>query len=52
VPDGMAAVRTRIGEFVEAGFSKFVVLPISEPDPSALPDHLADVADAVLPLQT
>jgi probable F420-dependent oxidoreductase len=52
VPDGMPALRSRIAEFVDAGFSKFVVLPVSEPDPSAVPDHLASLADAVLPLQT
>ncbi|HKA04979.1 MAG TPA: LLM class flavin-dependent oxidoreductase, partial [Acidimicrobiales bacterium] len=52
VPGGMEALRDRIGEFVAAGFSKFVVLPISEPDPSALPDELASLSDAVLPLQT
>jgi len=52
VPDGMDGLQRRIAEFVDAGFSKFVVLPVSEPDPSALPEHLASVADAVLPLQT
>jgi probable F420-dependent oxidoreductase len=46
---GVAALRERIERFVEAGASKFVLVPISEP-----PDwdeELASVADAVLDLQ-
>ena len=52
VPNGMAALRDRIDAFIEAGFSKFVVLPVAEPDPDAVPDHLAWLADEVLSLQT
>jgi probable F420-dependent oxidoreductase len=52
VPSSLAEVRTRVAEFVDAGFSKFVVLPLSEPDPDALPGHLAEVAAELLPLQT
>ncbi len=51
VPNGMAALQDRIEAFVDAGFSKFVVLPIAEPDPDAVPDHLAWLADNVLGLQ-
>jgi probable F420-dependent oxidoreductase len=52
IPASLHDVRTRIGEFVDAGFSKFVVLPAGEPDADDLPDHLAEVADELLPLQT
>jgi probable F420-dependent oxidoreductase len=50
VPIGFDALRTKIEEFIEQGFSKFVVLPIVEPN--ELVDHLADAAGALLPLQT
>jgi hypothetical protein len=39
-----------IGEHIAVGASKFVVIPIAEPDDWDA--HLAEVADAVLPLQT
>jgi probable F420-dependent oxidoreductase len=51
LPSSMAALQDRIGAFVEVGFSKFVVLPIDEPDPAGVPDHLAWLADHVLGLQ-
>jgi probable F420-dependent oxidoreductase len=51
VPNGMAALRDRIEAFIEVDFSKFVVLPIAEPDPDAVPDHLAWLADELLDLQ-
>jgi probable F420-dependent oxidoreductase len=51
VPTGMAALRDRIEAFLEVDFSKFVVLPIAEPDPDAVPDHLAWLADELLDLQ-
>jgi probable F420-dependent oxidoreductase len=51
VPNGIAALRDRIEAFVDVDFSKFVVLPIAEPDPDALPDHLAWLADELLDLQ-
>ena len=38
--------------FVDVGFSKFVVLPIVEPNGGDLGAHLAELADVVLPLQT
>jgi probable F420-dependent oxidoreductase len=50
VAAGLADLRDMIGRHVEAGGSKFVVIPLDEP-----PDwgyHLAEVADALLPLQT
>ncbi|HEY9556086.1 MAG TPA: LLM class flavin-dependent oxidoreductase, partial [Acidimicrobiales bacterium] len=50
VSAGMDALAQRIGEHVEAGASKFVVLPLTEPDDWDA--HLAAVADALLPLQT
>jgi probable F420-dependent oxidoreductase len=52
VPQGWPALRDRIHGFVEHGFSKFVVLPLTEPDPAGLPEHLAELATVVLPLQT
>ena len=39
-----------IGEHIEAGGSKFVVIPLAEPDD--WDRHLTEVADALLPLQT
>jgi probable F420-dependent oxidoreductase len=51
VPNGIAALRDRIEAFIEVDFSKFVVLPIAEPDPDAVPDHLAWLADELLDLQ-
>src|SRR5207244_2893132 len=50
VPIGARALRRRLQEFVEVGFSKFVVLPVSQPD--VWEDELGMVAQEVLPLQT
>lgn len=52
VPEGWDALRATIERFVDQGFSKFVVLPLTEPDPADLPDHLEELAGVVLPLQT
>lgn len=53
IPQGWAALAERIEEFVAVGFSKFVVLPIIEPESaSAWEDHLTEAADHLLPLQT
>lgn len=53
VPRGWAALAERIDEFVAVGFSKFVVLPIVEPESAgAWEDHLAEAAEHLLPLQT
>ena len=46
------SLAARIEAFVEAGASKFVVLPFDEPPGVAFADHLAVVAEALLPLQT
>jgi probable F420-dependent oxidoreductase len=50
IPVGLDATRARISEFIAQGFSKFVVLPLSEP--ASFTDHLADAADELLPMQT
>lgn len=47
-PD-LGGLRDLLERFVEVGASKFVVVPVSEPDDWG--DHLAEVAHAVLPLQ-
>jgi probable F420-dependent oxidoreductase len=49
VPVGFVAIRERVEQFIEQGFSKFVVLPIVEPD--NLVGHLAEAAAELLPLQ-
>jgi hypothetical protein len=48
-PD-VASLAPLLERFVEAGASKFVVVPIGEP--ADWPAHLADVADVVKPLET
>ncbi len=50
IPTGIDVVRRRLEAFVEAGASKFVVVPIT--DPPDWHDELAALADAVLPLAT
>ena len=50
VPVGARALRSRLEEFIEVGFSKFVVLPVSQPE--VWEEELGEVAEAVLPLQT
>ncbi|MFZ9397976.1 MAG: LLM class flavin-dependent oxidoreductase [Ilumatobacteraceae bacterium] len=53
VPQGWSALRDTIGRFVDAGFSKFVAIPIVEPpSPNAWVDHLGEAAGHLLPLQT
>ena len=47
-PD-LASLRAHLERFVEVGASKFVVVPFGEP--ARWDDHLAAVADAVMPLQ-
>ena len=46
---GMAGLRDRINSFTDVGFSKFVVLPVGEPDDWT--SHLEEVAAEILPLQ-
>jgi probable F420-dependent oxidoreductase len=50
VAAGLGGLRTTIEQHVEAGGSKFVVIPLAEPDD--WDDHLAAVAATLLPLQT
>ncbi len=52
VPVGWPAVRKTLEAFCAEGFSKFVVLPYSEPVGTAWDDHLAEAAAELLPLQT
>jgi hypothetical protein len=49
IASGLDRLRQMIGEHIEAGGSKFVVIPVAEPD--HWEPHLAEVADALLPLQ-
>ena len=46
---GMDGLRDRINAFTDVGFSKFVVLPVGEPDDWTT--HLEEVAAEILPLQ-
>lgn len=50
IASSLDALRDRIGEHVEAGGSKFVVIPIAEPP--RWDEHLEQVAATLLPLQT
>lgn len=53
VPQGWDALCDTIDAFVAVGTSKFVVLPIVEPDGvAAWCDHLAEAASVLLPKQT
>ncbi|MEA3077378.1 MAG: hypothetical protein QOF60_2286 [Actinomycetota bacterium] len=49
VPAGLPALRVQLERFVDAGFSKFVLVPAVEP--ASWSDELAAVADGVLSLQ-
>lgn len=50
IASGLAGLRTMITEHIEVGGSKFVVIPLVEPDDWDA--HLTEVAEALLPLQT
>jgi probable F420-dependent oxidoreductase len=50
VPVGLDGLAALIERFVAAGTSKFVALPLTEPE-ATLTDHLEALAAAVLPLQ-
>ena len=53
IPDGWDGLVKRINEFIAIGASKFVVLPLVEPnDPAAWISHLEEAAQVVIPLQT
>lgn len=47
---GLGELRTMVERHLDAGGSKFVVVPVTEP--ADWGEHLATVADALLPLQT
>ena len=47
---GLDGLRRMIARHIEAGGSKFVIVPVAEP--VSWGDHLAEVAEAVLPIQT
>jgi probable F420-dependent oxidoreductase len=52
VPTSWEALRGLVKQFVDVGTTKFVVLPIDEPnDVDGWRSHLAEAADALLPLQ-
>jgi probable F420-dependent oxidoreductase len=50
VPVGLKGLRSMLEQFLDVGFSKFVVRPIAPP--SAWPEELAELAGAVGDLQT
>jgi hypothetical protein len=50
IASGLDGLRTMIRAHIEVCGSKFVVIPLVEPDDWDA--HLSEVADAVLPLQT
>ena len=53
VPTGWDELADLIQRFVDVGTTKFVVLPVAEPDGvDAWADHLAEAATQLLPLQT
>ena len=53
MPRGWAALVATVEAFLDAGTSKFVVLPLVEPASAvAWTDHLAEAAEVLLPLQT
>jgi probable F420-dependent oxidoreductase len=49
IAQGLKGLRPLLERFIEAGASKFVVVPVVEP--SNWDDHCADLADAVHPLE-
>jgi probable F420-dependent oxidoreductase len=52
VPVGLDALAKDLQRFVDVGFSKFVVIPMEEPAGQDVATHLADLAHAVLGMQT
>lgn len=53
VPVGWSQLVDLIGRFIDAGTSKFVVLPLEEPtSPAAWSDHLERAAEVLRPLET
>lgn len=52
VPMGIDAVRHKIGQFVDVGASKFVLIPVREPrEPQQWTEELEAIAAELLPLQ-
>ncbi len=52
VPDSWDSLQAMISRFVDVGTTKFVVLPLDEPeDAQAWVSHLAEAADALKPLE-
>jgi len=53
LPTGWSELTAAIERFIDVGFSKFVVVPLSEPgSPEAWEEHLQEAAGRLLPLQT
>jgi len=50
VPDGVEGLRRLIGKFLDVGFSKFVIRPVTTP--TSFREELKELADGVLDLQT
>lgn len=50
VAEGMKGLRPLLERYIEAGASKFVVVPVNEP--TNWDSHVAELADAVQPLET
>src|SRR5579863_7182963 len=50
VPNGVEGLRRLMGKFLDVGFSKFVVRPVTPP--TSLREELKELADGVLDLQT
>lgn len=50
IPGDLRALREQLERFVEVGASKFVVVPFVEPERWS--DHLAEIADVLMPIQT
>lgn len=52
-PDSWESLSEAISRYIDAGASKFVVLPLSEPtSPDAWTEHLGQAAATLLPLET
>jgi hypothetical protein len=53
LPTGWSELTTAVERFIDVGFSKFVVVPLSEPgSPEAWEEHLQEAASRLLSLQT
>jgi probable F420-dependent oxidoreductase len=52
IPSGLPALRARIEAMIEAGASKFVVVPLTEPNAAGWREELEAVAAELKPLET